>query len=174
MPPAPRSGCQIAATQDQTKLVLYGGYSKERIKKDIDKGNVHSDMFVLCQEGELIKNSRVSRMLACFIYEGGSNHSLSQKKFEVSDWISEQKCISRRFLFLAEKNRKRKESGEVEEAWKWVSVKQSGARPSPRCGFSLVSTPGNCAVLFGGVYDEVNLLARIQRFGCLSLLFLSS
>ena len=47
MPPRPISRCQIAAVQDQTKLVIYGGYSKERVKKDVDKGKVHIDMFIL-------------------------------------------------------------------------------------------------------------------------------
>ena len=51
LPPSPRSGCQIAATQDQAKLVIYGGYSKERVKKDIDRGKVHTDMFILQPDG---------------------------------------------------------------------------------------------------------------------------
>ncbi|XP_043285970.1 kelch domain-containing protein 4-like [Venturia canescens] len=44
--PAPRSGCIVLPTPQNTILV-YGGYSKEKIKKDVDKGHVHMDMFIL-------------------------------------------------------------------------------------------------------------------------------
>ncbi|XP_053304283.1 kelch domain-containing protein 4 [Spea bombifrons] len=47
--PSPRSGCQMITTQDGN-IVIYGGYSKQRIKKDVDKGTVHTDMFLLKQE----------------------------------------------------------------------------------------------------------------------------
>ena len=52
IPPAPRSACQVAVTQDQRHLLIYGGYSKERIKKDVDKGCIHSDMFMVTLEGK--------------------------------------------------------------------------------------------------------------------------
>lgn len=29
------------------KILIYGGYSKEKVKKDVDKGKVHSDAFLL-------------------------------------------------------------------------------------------------------------------------------
>ncbi|OXU28692.1 hypothetical protein TSAR_007128 [Trichomalopsis sarcophagae] len=48
-PPAPRSGCIVLPTPEN-KIIVYGGYSKERIKKDIDKGHVHTDMFLLTPE----------------------------------------------------------------------------------------------------------------------------
>jgi hypothetical protein len=38
--------------------------------------------------------------------------------------------------------------------WKWVSTKPGGTKPSPRCGFSVVVTAPNKALMFGGVYDE--------------------
>nr|XP_018895787.1 PREDICTED: kelch domain-containing protein 4 [Bemisia tabaci] len=44
--PAPRSGCCMAALPDG-RILIYGGYSKEKIKKDVDKGTVHNDMFLL-------------------------------------------------------------------------------------------------------------------------------
>ena len=40
--------------------------------------------------------------------------------------------------------------------WRWLPVKQSGSKPSPRCSMSAVVAPGNHGVMFGGVYDEVN------------------
>ncbi|KAM3829009.1 kelch domain-containing protein 4 isoform 4-T4 [Vipera latastei] len=48
--PAPRSGCHLASTPEG-HLVVYGGYSKQRIKKDVDKGTLHTDMFLLSSEG---------------------------------------------------------------------------------------------------------------------------
>lgn len=50
-PPAPRSGCIVLPTPDN-KILVYGGYSKERIKKDVDKGQVHTDMFLLSPESK--------------------------------------------------------------------------------------------------------------------------
>uniref|UniRef100_A0A670YPN3 Kelch domain containing 4 n=1 Tax=Pseudonaja textilis TaxID=8673 RepID=A0A670YPN3_PSETE len=47
--PAPRSGCHLASTPEG-HLVVYGGYSKQRIKKDVDKGTLHTDMFLLSAE----------------------------------------------------------------------------------------------------------------------------
>ncbi|XP_075796036.1 kelch domain-containing protein 4 isoform X3 [Pelodiscus sinensis] len=48
--PAPRSGCQMATTPEGN-VIVYGGYSKQRIKKDVDKGTLHTDMFLLKAEG---------------------------------------------------------------------------------------------------------------------------
>ncbi|XP_040838192.1 kelch domain-containing protein 4 isoform X2 [Ochotona curzoniae] len=47
--PTPRSGCQMSVTP-QGGIVIYGGYSKQRVKKDVDKGTQHSDMFLLRPE----------------------------------------------------------------------------------------------------------------------------
>lgn len=50
--PAARSGCIVLSTPEN-KLLVFGGYCKERIKKDFDKGQVHMDMFVLSPESKL-------------------------------------------------------------------------------------------------------------------------
>ncbi|XP_053487587.1 kelch domain-containing protein 4 isoform X1 [Ictalurus furcatus] len=50
--PSPRSACQMTATPDGTGVIIYGGYSKSRAKKDVDKGTIHSDMFLLKKEGK--------------------------------------------------------------------------------------------------------------------------
>ncbi|KOC61526.1 Kelch domain-containing protein 4 [Habropoda laboriosa] len=76
--------------------ILTGGYSKERIKKDVDKGCIHNDMFLMTPE-------------------------------------------------------KNDQSG---LKWKWVSIKQSGIKISPRCSASATLVQPNLAYLFGGVYDE--------------------
>ncbi|XP_051884200.1 kelch domain-containing protein 4 isoform X2 [Pristis pectinata] len=49
--PCPRSGCQMASTLDGN-VVIYGGYSKQRVKKDVEKGIVYTDMFLLKNEGK--------------------------------------------------------------------------------------------------------------------------
>lgn len=99
IPPAPRSACVMAAALDQGRVIVYGGYSKERVKKDVDLGKVHTDMFALTPEGKVKDDAQPTK-------------------------------------------------------WKWVSVKQSGSRPSPRTGFSVAPVSSNKAVCFGGVFDE--------------------
>lgn len=47
--PAPRSACCMAATPDG-RILVWGGYSKTSVKKDIDRGVTHSDMFALVPE----------------------------------------------------------------------------------------------------------------------------
>lgn len=49
--PAPRSGCVVLPTPDN-KIMVYGGYSKERVKKDVDKGHIHDDMFLLTSDSQ--------------------------------------------------------------------------------------------------------------------------
>ncbi|XP_076878403.1 kelch domain-containing protein 4-like isoform X5 [Brachyhypopomus gauderio] len=50
--PCPRSACHMTPTPDGSGVVVYGGYSKSRAKKDVDKGTIHSDMFLLKRDGK--------------------------------------------------------------------------------------------------------------------------
>lgn len=50
-PPSPRSACQLSVCSKNNTIVLYGGFSKEKTKKDREKGIVHTDMYVLSHEG---------------------------------------------------------------------------------------------------------------------------
>ncbi|XP_068595594.1 kelch domain-containing protein 4 [Brachionichthys hirsutus] len=50
--PSPRSACQMTSTPDGMGVIIYGGYSKLRVKKDVERGTIHSDMFVLKREGK--------------------------------------------------------------------------------------------------------------------------
>lgn len=50
--PSPRSGICFAATNDG-KLIVWGGFSKSPVKKGIDRGVTHTDMFTLMNESEL-------------------------------------------------------------------------------------------------------------------------
>ncbi|KAL4235173.1 kelch domain containing 4 [Mactra antiquata] len=106
-PPAPRSGCIMCSSQDQTRVMVYGGYSKERVKKDVDTGKVHTDMFALMPEGKVKDDAQPIK-------------------------------------------------------WKWVNVKQSGSRPSPRSGLTLAPAGNNKAVCFGGVFDEEENEEQLQ------------
>lgn len=49
--PAPRSGCCMVGLNDG-RVLVYGGYSKEKIKKDVDKGRVYTDSFILAPESK--------------------------------------------------------------------------------------------------------------------------
>lgn len=46
IPPAPRSACNMVALADG-RVAVFGGYSRTKLKKDVDKGHVHTDMFIL-------------------------------------------------------------------------------------------------------------------------------
>lgn len=63
--PAPRSGCCMVPLTDG-KILIYGGYSKERIKKDVDKGNVFTDAFLLAPESK-------SPLSFCLFYKNQRN-----------------------------------------------------------------------------------------------------
>ena len=49
--PSPRSACQLVLSSKSNAVIVYGGFSKEKLKKDKEKGIVHSDMFALSLEG---------------------------------------------------------------------------------------------------------------------------
>jgi len=44
--PSPRSACQFLIAPDG-RICLYGGYCKQKLKKDVEKGVTHTDMFFL-------------------------------------------------------------------------------------------------------------------------------
>jgi len=44
----------MAVAHDQSRLIVYGGYSKERIKRDVDSGQIHSDMFTLTFDSQSV------------------------------------------------------------------------------------------------------------------------
>lgn len=48
--PSVRSACQLSVCGKNNTIVLYGGFSKEMLKKGREKAIVHSDMFVLHHE----------------------------------------------------------------------------------------------------------------------------
>lgn len=56
-PPSPRSACQLNVCGKNNTVVLYGGFCKEKVKKDREKPIIHSDMFVLTCETK--KNEKV-------------------------------------------------------------------------------------------------------------------
>ena len=59
--PSPRSACQLSVSNKHSYVVLYGGYSKEKLKKDKEKGIIHTDMFVLSQESIYVQYFIISK-----------------------------------------------------------------------------------------------------------------
>lgn len=48
--PSPRSACQLSLCAKNGSVVMFGGFSKEKLKKERERPIVHSDMYVLtCQ-----------------------------------------------------------------------------------------------------------------------------
>jgi N-acetylneuraminic acid mutarotase len=58
--PSPRSACQLVLSTKNNAVIVYGGFSKEKLKKDKEKGVVHTDMFALSLES-------MSLVTVCFI-----------------------------------------------------------------------------------------------------------
>lgn len=56
-PPSPRSGCQMVPLPDG-KILISGGYSKQTVKKDVDKGIVHTDTFTLVPDKNDFENGK--------------------------------------------------------------------------------------------------------------------
>jgi hypothetical protein len=52
--PSPRSACQLSVCAKNNSIVMYGGFSKEKLKKEKEKGITYSDMYVLQSEGKFI------------------------------------------------------------------------------------------------------------------------
>lgn len=52
--PSPRSACQLSVASKNNAVIVYGGYSKEKLKKDQERGIVHTDMFSLSLESKKI------------------------------------------------------------------------------------------------------------------------
>lgn len=55
--PSPRSGCQMAALSDN-RILVHGGYSKEPLKRGVERGITHSDMFIFQPEKSDLTGSR--------------------------------------------------------------------------------------------------------------------
>ncbi|GBP94390.1 Kelch domain-containing protein 4 [Eumeta japonica] len=58
--PPPRSGCCISANSEG-KIFVWGGYSKSQLKKDVDRGITHTDMYAFLPD----KNSTDSIKFKC-------------------------------------------------------------------------------------------------------------
>lgn len=78
-PPAPRSGCIMAAMPDSYRVTVYGGYSKEKVKRDVDKGTTHIDMTTLMPEGE-------DKHKMVFLYQ----YFISHQDYPTENYVSSQ------------------------------------------------------------------------------------
>jgi len=60
----------MAGLQDQGRVMIYGGYSKERVKKDVDKGKIHTDMTMLVPEGRCTSRKKITVLLLHNLFYG--------------------------------------------------------------------------------------------------------
>lgn len=94
--PAPRSAGCLAATPDG-KLLVWGGYSRTSVKKEIDRGITHSDMFVLTQESECFVNLILIFMNLCFFFRKrriGSGLEVVDGEARWNETIAEKRCFT--------------------------------------------------------------------------------
>ena len=42
----------MAVTESGQQIIIYGGYSKQKVKREVDKGKMHTDMFILAPDCE--------------------------------------------------------------------------------------------------------------------------
>ncbi|XP_055844133.1 kelch domain-containing protein 4 [Episyrphus balteatus] len=66
--PPPRSACCMAACPDG-KILIWGGYSKSQVKKDVDRGITHTDMYHLVPD----KTSPNEKFKWATVKSGGIN-----------------------------------------------------------------------------------------------------
>ncbi|XP_030675742.1 kelch domain-containing protein 4 isoform X3 [Nomascus leucogenys] len=125
--PTPRSGCQMSVTP-QGGIIIYGGYSKQRVKKDVDKGTRHSDMFLLKLEDGREAHTPVNLNLDAGLFPPGRPSA----------------CV------LAPQP----PGGKHLDKWVWTRMNPSGVKPTPRSGFSVAMAPNHQTLFFGGVCDE--------------------
>ncbi|MGH0115198.1 UNVERIFIED_CONTAM: hypothetical protein FKN15_070718 [Acipenser sinensis] len=143
--PSPRSGCQMTTTPEGG-IIIYGGYSKVKVKKDVDKGSHHTDMFLLKNEGKegqgfTLSSIKVHIAAISSILPGWKDHPKVKKDVDKGSHHTD--------MFLL-----KNEGKEGQDKWAWSRMNSAGVRPTPRSGFSLAIGPNNRTVLFGGVYDE--------------------
>ena len=50
--PAPRSGCCMFPLADGGRVVVFGGYAKEKGKREAEKGLTMADMFILAPDSK--------------------------------------------------------------------------------------------------------------------------
>ncbi|XP_067652139.1 kelch domain-containing protein 4-like [Haliotis asinina] len=73
--PSPRSGHVIASIPDLSKVIVYGGYSKEKVKRDVDRGVTHVDMFALVPEGRIKDDTVPVKWRWTTVKQGGKHPS---------------------------------------------------------------------------------------------------
>lgn len=141
----------------------------QRAKKDVDKGTIHSDMFLLRREGTeehgtIIKACAiiVCLTLAFFLPPPLISFPLLCVFGHASLFFHQQiyflcSCSCQQYVRLLAGQTLQgilKNQFASTEKWTWSRLNPSGVKPPPRSGFSLAVGPGGRALLFGGVCDE--------------------
>ncbi|KAK8390845.1 hypothetical protein O3P69_010516 [Scylla paramamosain] len=147
--PSARSGHRMTALGNQ--LLVFGGFHDNGIHF-----RYHNDLYLFSLDDRkwtklaVVGNGPCPRS-GCLLTPvpnggvllGGGYSKETAKK-------DEEKGVTHTDMFLLTPE-KHDKSG---NRWKWQSVRQSGVRPSPRCGASLAAGTGERAYIFGGVYDQ--------------------
>jgi hypothetical protein len=53
--PSPRSACHFIPCAKNNSVIVFGGFTKEKLKKEKEKGIIHSDMYILTFEGKFTR-----------------------------------------------------------------------------------------------------------------------
>ncbi len=60
--PSPRSACHFLPCSKNNSVVVFGGFTKEKLKKEKEKGIIHSDMYILTLEGIHLGNTQLTKL----------------------------------------------------------------------------------------------------------------
>ena len=96
----------MAVCQDRGAIIVYGGYSKERAKKDVDVGKTHTDMFMLAPDGIPTIISIILHSIFAIIEHGNLRESQSFWHACIIVIITSAKeCILQRLVSKQNNNR---------------------------------------------------------------------
>lgn len=90
----------MVATADG-KVLIFGGYSKVKVKKDVDKGTVHTDAFLLTPESKFLICVDKTFLITFIIHK--SLGYLSPMRLRGKVW-SVIKINKRKYILLKIKN----------------------------------------------------------------------
>ncbi|XP_050542790.1 kelch domain-containing protein 4-like isoform X2 [Daktulosphaira vitifoliae] len=164
--PSPRSGCQMFPIEDG-RILIYGGYFKEKVKKDCDKGTMLIDMFILTPEKGVTdySNCRWSKVkqtgnlptvrcsLSSTIITGHNKSFLFGGVYDEEEEEDDLKSIFYNDLFMLDME-------QSTPTWKLISIKDLTIEtdtvaelPSPR-SHSGLAFKHNMLYVYGGIIEK--------------------
>jgi len=168
--PSPRSACQLALAPNG--ILVVGGYSKTRLKKDVEKGTAHTDMYLLSHEANSkwkwsqVKQSgqkpwprsgfsitQISQQRAVLF--GGCRDEDEEENIQ-SQFFNSMSCldvVSNRWFNFELRNSKKDENSEDDMDHDGGTSSASGAYPCPRLNAAVVMKKG-IMYLYGGMLEH--------------------